>query len=440
MGAINMNNKEANHFALDPSEEVVKRANKLCKATSNRKGEPKFYITEEMSRLSTPWSIAQARANQIDPDSLPAGVILDAAAGSGTQLIAFTQGLKRPGLGIELDPEVALMCAANMYISSSKDDLQRSMDRVLIGDGTDAESAIASYWNSLRQSGTRAHPPVAMLHLDPARPTDAQRHEIDEMQPSITPLLKAWSTHLETGPRGPAILLDLSPRLSEEQRALVDAILETSFPGTPRTWEWLSQGGGRIDRLSVWVGSISSLKPVRCVRMGRKKVMATIEGSPRSSEITKLNKPPPYGAWITILDPALIQSGLHETWLEKVLHEDAGSSWLRMDGRRPLLISTEPLIIDEETEAFVIASGEIVQHRLSPPELSTIQLVSNACERAGIGKVTLRCSLDPEIHPTLQRRLDKALKEVEGPRGFMVDLDLDRGSGSHTLYIVCREK
>jgi len=219
----------------------------------------------------------------------------------------------------------------------------------------------------------------------------------------------------------------------------VDAILETSFPGTPRTWEWLSQGGGRIDRLSVWVGSISSLKPVRCVRMGRKKIMARVEGIPRASEITTLNKPPPYGAWISILDPALVQSGLHEAWLEKTLPQDAGSSWLRTEGRRPLLITTEPLILDEENEAFVIASGEIVQHRLSPPELNTIQLVSEACERAGIGKVTLRCSLDPEIHPTLQRRLDKSLKEVEGPRGFMVDLDLDRGNGSHTLYIVCRE-
>ena len=434
-----MNNKEANHFALDPSDEVVNRANKLCKATSKRKGDPEFHITDEMRRLSTPWSVAQTRASQIDPETLPAGVILDAAAGSGIQLIALTQGLKRPGLGIEIDPEVALMCAANMHISSKDDELQRSMDRVLIGDGADAESAIVSYWNSLRQSGTRAHPPIAMLHLDPARPPDAQRHEVDEMQPSITPLLKAWSTHLESGPRGPAVLLDLSPRLSEEQRALVDAILETSFPGTPRTWEWLSQGGGRIDRLSVWVGSISSLKPVRCVRMGRKKIMARVEGIPRASEITTLNKPPPYGAWISILDPALVQSGLHETWLEKTLPQDAGSSWLRTEGRRPLLITTEPLILDEENEAFVIASGEIVQHRLSPPELNTIQLVSEACERAGIGKVTLRCSLDPEIHPTLQRRLDKSLKEVEGPRGFMVDLDLDRGNGSHTLYIVCRE-
>jgi hypothetical protein len=47
--------------------------------------------------------------------------------------------------------------------------------------------------------------------------------------------------------------------------------------------------------------------------------------------------------------------------------------------------------------------------------------------------------LDPDIHPTLQRRLDRELKEVDGARGFMIDIDLERGSGSHKLYVVCRE-
>ena len=57
-----------------------------------------------------------------------------------------------------------------MQINGDGGDLQRTMDRVLIGDGTDAENAIVAYWNSLRDAGTRAHPPIGMLHLDPARP------------------------------------------------------------------------------------------------------------------------------------------------------------------------------------------------------------------------------------------------------------------------------
>ena len=432
-------NESPSHYALNPSSDIVKRASKVAKAKSARKGEPKFHMTEDMRRLSTPWSVAQIRAEQIEATDLPAGVILDAAAGSGVQLIALTTGLKRPGLAIEVEPHVGLLCAANMHISGGEEDLQRTMDRVLIGDGTDAEDAIVSYWNSLREAGTRAHPPIGMLHLDPARPKDAQRHEIDEMEPALAPLLKSWANHLETGPRGPAILLDLSPRLNEEQRSLVDAVIETSFPGIARTWEYLSQGGGRIDRLSVWIGSLSSKEPSRCVRMGKKNIMATIEGRVAKSELVSMSSPPPFGAYLTIVDPALVQSGLHEAWLDRALPKSAGHSWLRLDGRRPLLISTDPLTRDDEIDAFVIASGEIVQHRLTPPELHTIEQTAAAAARNEVGKVTLRCSLDPDLHPTLQRRLDKAMKEFEGARGFIVDLELERGSGSHTLYIVCKE-
>jgi len=433
-------NEEPSHYALNPSSELVERAAKLAKAESARKGEPEFHMTEDMRRLSTPWSVSQVRAEQIQATDLPAGVILDAAAGSGVQLIALTTGLKRPGLAIELDPNIGLLCAANMQITGDEADIQRTMDRVLIGDGTDAENAIVAYWNSLREAGTRAHPPIGMLHLDPARPRDAQRHEIDEMEPAIGPVLRAWSNHLETGPRGPAILLDLSPRLNEDQRSLVDAVIETTFPGIPRTWEFLSQGGGRIDRLSVWIGSLSSKERSRCVRMGKKNIMATIEGEAAEAELVTLSSPPPYGAYLTIVDSALVESGLHRAWLEKALPEDTGHSWLRLDGRRPLLISTDPLIRDDEIDAFVIASGEIVQHRLTPPELHTIEQTAASSARNGVGKVTLRCSLDPELHPTLQRRLHKAMREFDGSRGFMVDLDLDRGSGSHTLYVVCKEQ
>ncbi|MEC8997784.1 MAG: hypothetical protein VX909_00860, partial [Candidatus Thermoplasmatota archaeon] len=225
---------EGEHAALAPSKELFNRAKKRAKPKSARKGEPSFLMTDEMRRLSTPWSVASIRAEQIDPLVLPAGVILDAAAGSGVQLIAHSKTLRRPALGIELDENVAELCAANMHLNS-EDDVQRSLDRVLVGDGSAAESAISAYWASLREGGTRAHPPIAMLHLDPARPQDAQNHSVEEMQPSLKSVMRAWSKHLQAGPRGPAVLLDLSPRLNSVQRAMVDGILETSFPGSART-------------------------------------------------------------------------------------------------------------------------------------------------------------------------------------------------------------
>ncbi|GIT11676.1 MAG: hypothetical protein CM1200mP32_11690 [Methanobacteriota archaeon] len=71
------------------------------------------------------------------------------------------------------------------------------------------------------------------------------------------------------------MLLDLSPRLDEMQQSVVESIVQTTFPGVNSTWEWLSQGGGRVDRLSLWVGALASSEIHRCVRMGTKHVIAS---------------------------------------------------------------------------------------------------------------------------------------------------------------------
>lgn len=428
-----------NHTALIPSEDIAKEAGNRVSAKAARKGEPLLHMTDDMKRLSTPWSISMIRAEQIESFDLPAGVILDAAAGSGTQLIALANELKRPALGVELDGNIAVLCAANMHSASDAEEIHRTLNRVIIGDSSDAEGAITTYWNSLMKSGIRAHPPIAMLHLDPARPRDAQNHHVDEMKPSLMSVLKSWNEYLQTGPRGPAVLLDLSPRLGEEQQGMIEAMVETVFPGIPKTWEWLSQGGGRVDRLSLWIGAISSKDEGRCIRMGTKNIIAKIEGKKKNSKVEILSKPPPFGAYISIIDSALIQSGLQEKWLSKMVKEGTGHSWLRIDGRRPLLIHTDPLIDDDSINGFVVSTGEIVQHRLTPPELDNLEQIANAAARNTIGKITLRCSLDPEIQPTLQRRLDKELRNIDGAKSFMIDVDLERGTGSHKLYVICKE-
>ncbi len=428
-----------NHTALIPSEDIAKEAGNRVSAKAARKGEPLLHMTDDMKRLSTPWSISMIRAEQIESFDLPAGVILDAAVGSGTQLIALANELKRPALGVELDGNIAVLCAANMHSASDAEEIHRTLNRVIIGDSSDAEGAITTYWNSLMKSGIRAHPPIAMLHLDPARPRDAQNHHVDEMKPSLMSVLKSWNEYLQTGPKGPAVLLDLSPRLGEEQQGMIEAMVETVFPGIPKTWEWLSQGGGRVDRLSLWIGAISSKDEGRCIRMGTKNIIAKIEGKKKNSKVEILSKPPPFGAYISIIDSALIQSGLQEKWLSMMVKEGTGHSWLRIDGRRPLLIHTDPLIDDDSINGFVVSTGEIVQHRLTPPELDNLEQIANAAARNTIGKITLRCSLDPEIQPTLQRRLDKELRNIDGAKSFMIDVDLERGTGSHKLYVICKE-
>jgi hypothetical protein len=104
-----------------------------------------------------------------------------------------------------------------------------------------------------------------------------------------------------------------------------------------------------------------------------------------------------------------------------------------------MLIHTDELPEDEEVRGFVVATGEIVQHRLSAPELHTLDQVASSVAKKGISNITLRCSLDPEIHPTLQRRITRELKGTEGAKGFMVDLDVQRPTGTQKLYVVCKE-
>ena len=82
---------EEEHKPIVPSKRGLTYAKRKFEPKSARKGEPEFFMDEGMRRLSTPWSVASIRAGQIDPLSLPAGVILDAAAGSGIQLIAFSK-------------------------------------------------------------------------------------------------------------------------------------------------------------------------------------------------------------------------------------------------------------------------------------------------------------------------------------------------------------
>ena len=326
-----------------------------------------------------------------------------------------------------------------MFSVAGKDDIQRSMDRVVIGDSTDSVGVMNEFWSSLRESGTRAHPPVAMLHLDPARPRDAQKHHIDEMEPPIESVLSSWKQYLELGPRGPCIILDLSPRLDIEQRSMIDEIVEKLFPGCGRTWEWMSRGGGRVDRLSLWIGSLSSGEARRCIRMGTKKIMSQIEGGGDEVKAIRLLDPPPFESWITIVDPVVLESGLQNEWISRAIPDGSGYSWIRTDGRRPLLIHTEPINEDDDVRGFVVSTGQVVQHRLSPPEDHTISQIASSLARLEIGSLTLRCSLDPDMHPKLQRRLHKAMREIEGSRSFMVDIELSRDTGNYTMFVVCRE-
>ena len=307
----------------------------------------------------------------------------------------------------------------NRLLPKGKDP-RRIAHRIIIGDGVDPSGALSCLHSSLEESGIKSTPPIAMIHLDPARPLDAQNHTLDEMAPPLQPLLEAWLPHMEISQRGPAFLLDLSPRLSKKQRLEVDKILDEIAPGVDRTWEWLSQGGGRVDRLSVWVGPLASKEKYRAIRMGPSTVESMVSSSEQSLFISeKKTMPPSFDDWIVIVDPSIVESRLHIDWLKPFIDERYDPIWQRANLRRPVLVSKTPPPPTLTSDPFVVSVGRVVAHRLSAPNMENAPTVARAAERAGIGHLVLRCEVDPELHPKVQKRLNKSLKGVEGSRGLL---------------------
>ena len=99
-------------------------------------------------------------------------------------------------------------------------------------DGTDAQGVMSIVESKTGQTS------ICMLHVDPARPMDTQKHAVSEMQPSLSVLLESWSEYIHVGPDGPAMTLDLSPRLARQQMLEIEDIVLAVFPRTSMTWEF----------------------------------------------------------------------------------------------------------------------------------------------------------------------------------------------------------
>ncbi len=249
---------------------------------------PPLYLTSDMRRMSTPWPICLMRAEQLAERRLADGKVLDPACGSGMQLFAYCARLRRSGIGIEIDSDAALLAAANgMRIADSHGDSWVEGSNILVGDGLAAAAAI----DSVRANGRI----IAALHVDPARPRDAQRHSLDEMQPPLSKLLSAWTPYLAEGPAGPGLIIDLSPRLSSEQMQEVEQLLHSNWPDAPLTWEWVSTGHGRIDRLTAWFGSAADPRcNARILRLLPNGEVYRLGGS-SDSPVAEVGAPPMEG-------------------------------------------------------------------------------------------------------------------------------------------------
>ena len=368
---------------------------------------PDSHVNGILKQLSTPWKIALERANRIKNINLNDGLILDLACGSGIQLAAYSYQLRRPCVGIEINSERAEIAKKSLNLILENDLFNEC--KIIIGD-------------SLKKSEIKLDKNIrfSLIHLDPARPTDIQSHTISEMQPPPIKTLEIWKDMLiENG----GIILDLSPRLSKKQCEELERELNRVFPKYKQTWEWSSQGRGRVDRLSVWLGSVASKNNLsRYVRNHPKDIENSIivesnklswnENNFELKEIdVKIND------YISIIDAALISSGLEDEWLKS---EEFEGVWLRKKGRRPLFLHSNEIKKNNKGKNLIFESGivrSIIEHRIEEGVEPLIEIGN----KLGFKKLTLRMKIAPELQPILQSELDKKLVDL-GDVGFVIKL------------------
>ena len=417
-----------------PDENARAYANSSAPVRADAQGPP-IHASDEMRRLATPWLVAMARASLLETSNLPPGVILDPACGSATQLAALCAALNRPGLGVELSGAAAPLAAINLEQCAIWSGANwGTSSRILWGDGTDAKAILETYHQNIGVSE-----PVALLHIDPARPQDAQKHTLDEMQPRLDELLSEWAPYLGNNP---AIILDLSPRLSDTQRLEVDNIVSTIWQGANRTWQWMTQGRGRIDRLSLWVGAVADSQPNRLIRLGKDGDFSGIITGESESSISDSNQVQ-IGEHLTIVDPCLIASGLAESWKNTASMSD--SRWNAVTGRRPILISAAPILsnyheppVGEYTSetifAFVQISGKVVA-QIPTLDYENASHIAQIASELGISSLKIRCTIDPEVQPKLQSLLDREMRNLAPQNSPISGFIAEVGEG----LVICKE-
>ena len=374
-------------------------------------GRPEDLLSSATRRLATPWSVASWRADVIADRLETPGIIVDPACGSGLALAALAGATGRFGLGVELDAAA---------VESSLDVLPRWLPEraipslgVWVGDGLAAADALAALASGLGVTAG-ALPPVAMLHLDPARPLDSGESSLSAFDPPLNAVFAAWVPHLVAGVTGPAMQLDLPPRLRAEQREQVEAMVLAQWPETPMQWAWLSQGRGRVDRLALLTGELAgpASSVTRLFADGTTTSITGQAGFKPDIDATPLAD----DEYVGLLDPVVLSAGLWSAWQARVA--PIGEAHLRTDdGRRPL-VTLPSGSIDVEAAGFVLVSGQVVRS-FEAGMIERTQKFVELLQEAGMGRVTLRLPLDPEVQPPLQRLLDRSLP-ADGPPGHLL--------------------
>ena len=390
-----------------------------------------FFHADKGKPLATPWQVALSRAILLRKYDISTGIIVDCACGSGIQIAAYSEIFQRPVIGVELNPARAQASAVNLrtiFTERGNTSLGRLRDsRVVVGDGRNGREIIEFLSNDL---AAEAMPEVAFLHLDPARPRNSRTHSLAEMTPRLDEVFRGWHPHLVNHNNGPAILLDLSPRLSRTQMLEVEALVERFWPSIRKTWTWTSRGQGRIDRLALWVGQIANtMHNRRFIRIppNPKEPPYELLGGAKIEPVTQANKLSntmlKRGEYVSLIDAALVESGMANDWL-KSPEINLTYHWLIDSGRRPTIYHEKPLeLLAPESQYLVQCTGriaDVIPHELN---LDTVDTFVDICIKNNLRKVTIRTKLLPELQPMLQGSLDRQLARRGGQKdGVLIRL------------------
>ena len=383
-------------------------------------------LKREVRRLVTPKSVSEYRAKIASKSDLPEGVILDPAAGSGGQLLAYSKYLNRPCAGVELSPQRADFCAYQFSGATVN-----SSVIAICGDGTDAHGVMSIVESRTGQTS------ICMLHVDPARPMDTQNHSVSEMQPPLKVLLEAWSKYIHVGPNGPAMALDLSPRLASQQMSEIEHIVSGVFPSTAMTWEWLSRGGGRVDRLCLQTGPLANVGSVsRAVRLWNNGSFSTLidNGNELDSfDMGWSDYKLCTGDLVALIDPVVPKSGLRGVFEKYAGYAPGELVWIGKSERRPLALLQDGVQSESEVRPFVVAQGVVVGRFPSKLDLMSVDSLAALAMKNGVGTIQIRCSSEPRLHTRITDRLRQIMGQVHGSTGFLID-----DGGSQDL-VLCRE-
>ena len=124
----------------------------------------------------------------------------------------------------------------------------------------------------------------------------------------------------------------------------------------------MSRGGGRVDRLELWLGvlqhptSASVLFAFLRTFGGEDIVIEQEESNTSNASVLQTAR---RNEWVTILDAALVESGLVDAWLSEQLSTASDVRWADASPRRPRIHHNGPL--KDDAHPFVVASGRVVE-------------------------------------------------------------------------------